>query len=108
KTKIPQNGPEIVRCYATKFFADFRNYYSKVSLYGKNKPLDIYREILFNTEEINEGKKTKTIYEKTLNILSKSPYIQGFIGNILIEHSISKINHSIVVLDDFERISTDN
>jgi|GEM_PF-6339622 len=84
------------------------NYYSKVSLYGKSKPLDIYREILFNTEEINEGKKTKTIYEKTLNILSKSPYIQGFIGNILIEHSISKINHSIIVLDDFERISTDN
>ncbi|MEX2411032.1 MAG: P-loop NTPase fold protein [Candidatus Paceibacterota bacterium] len=84
------------------------SYYSKISLYGKKSSTEIYREILFNAEEINGGRKAKTIYEKTLNILSKSPYIQGFIGNILIEHSISKVNNSIIVLDDFERINSDD
>lgn len=93
---------------------DYR-YYSMMSLYGKRETSEIYREIILNTEMIYEEDKSislfdkaKSLGKKASNFISKSPYVKEFVGDILVDYTISKINDSIIVLDDFERINTDS
>lgn len=90
-------------------------YYSKVSLYGTKNTSDVYRKIIFNSESIYEENTSKSIFDrakslgkKASNFISQSPYIKDFVGDILVDYSISKISDSIIVLDDFERISRDS
>ncbi|MEX1014103.1 MAG: P-loop NTPase fold protein [Candidatus Paceibacterota bacterium] len=87
-------------------------YYSKVSLYGAKDTSDVYRKIIFSSDSIQEKKTSKSIFDrakslgkKASNFVSQSPYIKDYVGDILVDYSISKINDSIIVLDDFERIS---
>lgn len=90
-------------------------YYSKVSLYGAKNTEDVYRKIIFNSESIYDENTSKSIFDqakslgkKASNFISQSPYIKDYVGDILVDYSISKINDSIIVLDDFERISRDS
>lgn len=97
-----------------KFNDDYR-FYSRVSLYGAKDTSDVYRKIIFNSSSIHEENESKSIFDrakslgkKASNFVSQSPYIKDYVGDILVDYSISKINKSIIVLDDFERISRDS
>lgn len=97
--------------YSEYIYLDQRlKYYSSTSLYGKSSLDELQKDILFSMQSIDHSKKElKNKRFKALKITSAVPAIKEklfeYTGDIFFGWIVDNLDHSIIVIDDIERIS---